>query len=56
MYKKLRTMMCNIPNLELMHTQNLVKFYLFVLNILSGKKIMMDGQNDGQPKPSIDPL
>ena len=30
-----------------MHTQNLVKFYQFVLKILSWFEIMMDGQNDG---------
>ena len=34
--------------------QNLVIFYKLILKILSGNKI--DGQNDGQPKASIDPF
>ena len=42
-----------------MHMQNLVKFYKFVLKILSGNEIMMDGlndgPNDGQPKSSTAP-
>ena len=40
-----------------MHTQNsLVKFYQFVLKILSGNEILMNGRNDGQPKSSKAPF
>ena len=43
----MQKMMCNNPNLDLASTnilQNLVKFYQFVLKILSQNKIMKDGQ------------
>ena len=39
-----------------MHIQSLVKFYQFVLKILSGSEIMTDGRNDGLPKSTIAPL
>ena len=53
-------MMCNHPNLDLisipMHTQNLVKFYQFVLKILSGNEIMMDGQTDSKMTDNPNPV
>ena len=53
-----RKMKCNNPNLT--RIQNLVKFYQFVLKILSGNENLtdrgMDERNDGQPKSSIAPL
>ena len=48
--------MCNNLNLDLVNIniQNLVKFYEFLLKMLSGNEIMTDWQNDGhndeQPK------
>ena len=39
-----------------MHIQNLVKFYQFVLKIMSRNKILMDGMMDWQPKSSIAPF
>ena len=45
------------PNRDLsMHIQNLVKFYHFVLKILSRNEIVMDRWIDGQPKSSTAPL
>ena len=39
-----------------MHIQNMVKFYQFVLKILSGNENLTDGRNDRESKSSIVPL
>ena len=46
----------NLDLVSIKHIHNLVKFYLFVLKILS-RKLMTEGQNDGmmnaKPKSNI---
>ena len=38
----------NLVNINVMYIQNLVKFYPFVLQILSGKEILSNDINQGQ--------
>ena len=50
--------MCNNPKVDHVNINahiNLVRFYKVFLKILSGNKIMMDGQNDRQPKSNRAP-